>query len=142
MPNIDQIIDAKIQQLTELKRMGKDPQMLALMREMVGGANGEHHNAAPQTNGHTGEQKEERSTAPNGLAVATLEGVRTIGKNFSLAELAEYMKKSGFAFVSEYPRVAVGPPIERLIKKELVRLVKRGKGNQPSIYAYTQKDIT
>lgn len=145
MPTIEEIIDAEIQQLSELKRMAQNPRMLEIMRQIVGNGNqpkigpvrkfdiSEMRSAPPLTGA---EIIAERKSAPNGLSTAVGEAVKEMNGTFTLSDIVTKLLRNEFSFVSSSPRVAVGAPVDRLIEKGLVELVERGSGSEPNKYQY------
>lgn len=146
--HLEELIDAEIRQLTELKRMAKNPRMVALMRDLVtrstNGATSEtvaipaqaiRTRAATRTSPPR-KSAGARATAPNGLSKAVAEAVKTIKPHFSNSDLADYMVSQGFVFVSNHPRLAVMAPMEKLLKMKIVRISKKGQGSQPNLYEY------
>ena len=143
--SIEQLIDAEIQQLVELKRMAKNPRMVELMRQLVvGSPNGVQSAAATpaadvparRASGTKASDTTTNSTAPNGLSSAVLQAARTLRTGFSTAGIVEHLNKTGFQFISKSPKVAVAAPLERMLKKKLLRMSHKGTGNQPHLYDY------
>lgn len=149
MPTIqsaEEIIDAKIQELeaekqelAELKRLAKNPRMVELMRHVVGAtSNGAvpHQPVSPPRPPQQGTRHTQWKSAPNGLSIAVLEAAKILKTGFSNADVVNHLNKIEFPFVSANPRVAVSAPLERLVDKEVLKLVRRGTGNLPNLYDY------
>ena len=141
----EEIIDAKIreleaekQQLAEFKRLAKNPRMVELMRDVVGamgnGVSAHSPTVPPQLKLRP--ITAERKSAPNGLTTAVMEAAKVLRTGFSNVDIVDHLNKIGFSFVSANPRVAVSAPLERMLDKGVLKLVRHGTGNQPNLYDY------
>lgn len=153
LTSVHRIIDQRIHDLTELKRMAGDPSLLEVMRSIVAaaptnGVNG-HRNAPPKfySNGHhessaaTNHRSEFRAT---GLTSAVRAFVESAKGPFSISDATASLKNSGFRFTAASPRIAVSAPIRAMHTNGELRLVREGKGNAPNLYEFAgrpQQDL-
>jgi hypothetical protein len=138
---IEQVIDDEIQQLTDLKRLAKNPKMVELMRRLVAASS---NGGEPETPKRTMPAPPSRNlTKPNGLSDQVLAAVRDLKRNFSSVDVMNHVLQSGFEFVSKNPRSAVVPPLDKMLKKKgIIRIARKGVGNQPALYDYVgEKDL-
>lgn len=145
----DGIIDAKLQSLDEqkkrllaLKDMAKDPTMIELMKQIVGGLNGAAPRPEPSVSASAARSPgaiKSNPTAPNGLAEAVLRAAQAMrGKSFTARDLEQRMLEAGYVFVAKDHRVAISGVIKKATGDEnaLIKIVKVGKGGEPSQYEY------
>lgn len=143
--SIERILDDRIRQIQELKRMALDPHLLDLMRQIVGAHNGNSRAPASKQLRITELQENTQSAekpatySPNGLTAATFSAIERIGTRFTIPDVVEALHRDGFKFVASKPKVAVAAPLKSFVKRGDVRLVKRGVGSEPSVYEFVAK---
>lgn len=56
-------------------------------------------------------------------------------KHWTVAGLETALRSNGFKFVASKPQKTIHTALHRLVKRGLVRIVRKGKGKIPSVYA-------
>jgi hypothetical protein len=145
--NIEQLIDEKIrarneeiQQLAELKKMAKNPELAELMRQ-IGSAAADNGNGTPKPSVGTARKdvvvgpSDKRSR--NGLTDAVTKAVAEFGTyRFIIHDVVRRVENSGFHFVAKNHRIAVSSVLEKLLARGIIKLAQKRVGNAPHVYEY------
>jgi hypothetical protein len=131
-------IDAQIKRLEEVRRIASDPELLSLLETVLvtngSGAPILPLQAAPALSGNGRLERFQEDTTVRAVAEYCLRQE----KPFSGYALAELMKANGFKF-KEGGKTAPGQLVtdicrNALLKRGIVRVWKKGKANQPTLY--------
>jgi hypothetical protein len=123
------ILDEEIQRLQEIRRVMSDPKSAALVKQLF----------AQQPNGNTersdGSSKVDTRDDDSDTELTTQIGVirhaaSVATGSFTTSLIGDVVRGAGL----DIDNVAVGKVLQRLLKREEIRLVRKGKGNKPNRY--------
>ena len=147
---IEKQIDQQIGDLNELKRLARNPGMLAFIRQMLAVSQPTNAVAACEANRTEPNRGFEVSTmltidAATQHHKATETYYRELSdavefaiqkferESFAIRDVADLMIKTGYVFRAKDPRVAINGVLSKLVGKK-VEIVEPGAGKRPTIF--------
>jgi hypothetical protein len=124
----------------DTRELISDPEILSLIKG-TGSVN--HTNGVASKSAQAVEERDDEP-AEGTLRRAVLDVARQCPDKFESKYVLRKLREANYAFGAKQPEVSIHGALIYLSdrKKNLVRLVRRGKGRQPSIYEAVRKEGT
>jgi hypothetical protein len=141
--SIQSKIDQRITKLNQVRELLADPEMLALIKEVVteDGAEPTASNLppiqlpVPQT---PAEPPEPAWNFRGWMTQTAYQCVLKMNQPFTGRELIEKMREAGYTFFG-HPEVSIHTPLKKLIKENVLEIVEQGAGRHATVYQRRRK---
>lgn len=146
--SIQSKIDQRITKLQRVRELLADPEMLALIREILIEDGAEPGPVAPAPSPIPVQPPVPQSPAPpqepadvnfRGLMTqSAYKCVLNMNQPFTGRELIEKMREAGYTFF-DHPEVSIHTPLKKLIKENVLEIVEEGVGRHATVYQRRRK---
>jgi hypothetical protein len=119
-------IDERIQKLQELRKVMSDPEMAALLNQLLASKNG--NAIMPTASVHKAKKK--------GDFIKQIARICEYFamEPFKISDVIKAFESAGHTFKAQDKNVATYSALKRLVKRGMLKIIVQGKGAKPSVY--------